>query len=485
MEGKHENCSAVAVEASRWGSDEMNLAEFPIGVLTDQQPRGVMTVEREDTAWCPKRRVHFPRKVTVTATDKWGLPCAGDNDVLLAIVSLTKKANNFGTRDLEFSRAQIARELGWNQNGRTYRRIKIALHRLAGVRVIWERSFFENAEKRLATKDTGVLDGFELYERYVDGSLFDTEGRPSKLYWSEELFRSFGANYVKPINMEVYRRLELPVARQTFRLLDKRFHYEGRCRFKLREFSQKIGLTDYRYESKIKQKLTPSLKALEDNGVIRAGRHFETTGRHGEHWVSFIQGDYERKRGRSMVAVPAASPANVTDKSAGSSLANELRSRGVKSGRAKKLAAVASGDVVRRAIAQWDFLCSVGKHPKGAGWLATNIESGGYADPPGFTETRPQARVTRPRRATVAPAKQMLDAQEEEADAAELDELAAFLDSLSPDERADFESKAISAAHPLSRDVASRESSGADEIRKTLLLRELARSRVDGVEEPA
>lgn len=159
-------------EPAHWGVDEMNLAEFPVGLLSEYAPKGIKTIERQDTKWDPEKRQRFDRRVVITSTDKWGLPCAKDNDVLLALISLTKTQNNFEDRRVEFTRGQVARELGWDQNGRTYERIKKALHRLAGVRINAEQSWWDNQTRKYHSRDLGVIDEFDLYERYAGVTSF-------------------------------------------------------------------------------------------------------------------------------------------------------------------------------------------------------------------------------------------------------------------------------------------------------------------------
>src|SRR4051812_46723148 len=78
--------------------DEMNLAEFPITLLTEHGPRRLKTLEHEDTICDPRTGQFITRKQTVTGSDKYGLPSAKDEDVILGLLLLTKQANNFTDR---------------------------------------------------------------------------------------------------------------------------------------------------------------------------------------------------------------------------------------------------------------------------------------------------------------------------------------------------------------------------------------------------
>src|SRR5688500_4783002 len=82
-------------EGELLGKDEMNLAEFPITLLTDRAPRGVTMITREVAARDDRTGILLTRKVTVTAHETYGLPTAQDNLILLGLIFLTKRANNF------------------------------------------------------------------------------------------------------------------------------------------------------------------------------------------------------------------------------------------------------------------------------------------------------------------------------------------------------------------------------------------------------
>ena len=69
----------------RVGRDEMNLAEFPIALLTDYPPEGVKMLVFEDRHG----------KLTVVGSEDRGLPTASDADVIVGLIQLTKLRNDF------------------------------------------------------------------------------------------------------------------------------------------------------------------------------------------------------------------------------------------------------------------------------------------------------------------------------------------------------------------------------------------------------
>src|SRR4029078_7021903 len=77
------------------GSDENNLAEFPLALLSDFAPPNQKTVEFQDTLtdWATGKEI--TRRVCVTGSDKFGLPTAKDEQVLMALIQLTGIVNSF------------------------------------------------------------------------------------------------------------------------------------------------------------------------------------------------------------------------------------------------------------------------------------------------------------------------------------------------------------------------------------------------------
>ena len=68
----------------------MNLAEFPLTTLADRAPRGCKTLVFEDRIWDRGSRQERVRRLTISASDKYGLPTAMDDEVILGLVQLSK-----------------------------------------------------------------------------------------------------------------------------------------------------------------------------------------------------------------------------------------------------------------------------------------------------------------------------------------------------------------------------------------------------------
>src|SRR3989304_4460220 len=67
------------------GRDEMNLAEFPLATLADRAPRGCKTLVFEDRIRGRGQGQHQVKRLTISASDKYGLPTAADDEGVLGL----------------------------------------------------------------------------------------------------------------------------------------------------------------------------------------------------------------------------------------------------------------------------------------------------------------------------------------------------------------------------------------------------------------
>src|SRR3982751_2128957 len=88
------------------GRDEMNLAEFPITLLTDRVPKDQKEAVYQDEIHDDRTGLTLTRKLTITAGNH-GLRTAADDDVILSLIQLTKQKNGFTNRRVDFSRHEL------------------------------------------------------------------------------------------------------------------------------------------------------------------------------------------------------------------------------------------------------------------------------------------------------------------------------------------------------------------------------------------
>src|SRR4028118_25681 len=292
---------------SNGGRDELNLAEFPITLLSDRVPKGCKTLVFEDKVFdrqhgeavtrkltvtgsdasglptaaaarvprgcrppvCGDRvfdRQHgevVTRKLTVTGSDAYGLPTAVDDEVLVALLQLTK-LDGFRDPKVHLSRYELLRILGWKDVGKNYQRIEEALNRGMGVALYYEKAWWDNDAKAWVDAKFHILDNVQILakaerERLRRRGQFDLFN--SWFKWNEVVFKSFRADNLKRLDLDTYFRLKSSTAKRMFRFLDKRFYHRGRWEFDLSEFAfQHVGLSKNYSNSALKRKLLPAAR---------------------------------------------------------------------------------------------------------------------------------------------------------------------------------------------------------------------------------
>jgi plasmid replication initiation protein len=253
---------AIAVLPSkRFSRDEMNLAEFPLTVLSTRSDPNVKTLEFQDTVTNKNGEV-VKRKWVITGADKFGLPTASDDEVLLGLLKLSVD-DGFTSRKIFFTRYELLKILRWTTEGRSYGRLQNALDRLSGVRIKAANAFYDNEAKSHSTRNFGIIDGYEIN----DGR---DNPKPSFFMWSEEIFRSFQVGFIKKLDLDFYLGLKSAVTKRLYRYLDKHFWYKAKVQMNLFVLAhEKIGISrNYQYASSIRQQLDPAIEELIERGML-------------------------------------------------------------------------------------------------------------------------------------------------------------------------------------------------------------------------
>jgi plasmid replication initiation protein len=248
----------------RISRDEMNLAEFPLTILSTRSNPKTKTLEFSDSIKNKSGEL-INRKWIITAADKFGLPTASDDEVLLGLLKLTVD-DGVKNPKVYFTRYEMLKTLRWTTEGRSYSRLQKALDRLSGVRIKASNAFYDNETKTHSTKNFGILDAYEIN----DGR--DNDNKKSFFIWSEVIFKSFQVGFIKKLDLDFYLQLTSAVSKRIYRFLDKHFWYKSRIQINLITFAhEKIGISrNYRFVSSIRQQLDPAIEELIESGFISA-----------------------------------------------------------------------------------------------------------------------------------------------------------------------------------------------------------------------
>lgn len=221
-----------------FGKDEMNLVEFPFGPITATH---VKTLEIEHQAFDRVLKREVTRKLLMTGSDKWGLPRPVDDQVLLGMKTLTHEAG-FVSPKVAFSRYHLCRIIGWEPDGRSYRRLEQSIDRIAGTTFKFRDAWFDNCTKEYKSKTFHLITDVEICSRdQLDRSRIvtgRTEQQLCSFTWTEVIWKSFQDGFIKTLDMQLFRKIgqgrrrEVPL--RLFRILDKRFYHAPVASFDLR-----------------------------------------------------------------------------------------------------------------------------------------------------------------------------------------------------------------------------------------------------------
>ncbi len=352
--------------------DEMNLAEFPLAVLSTRTDPSVKTLEFRDVQRLRSGEV-IERQWVITGADKFGLPTSTDDDVVLGLIRLSMD-HGFRDRKVFFTRYELLRVLRWSTEGRSYSRLTKSLDRLSGVRIKATNAFYDNATKGYQTCNFGIIDAYELNdERAIRGG----DAKSSFFIWSENLFESFKSGFIKKVDLELYFGLRSAVSRRLYRYLDKHFYYRAVVERPLMNFAfEKLGLArSYKFVSSVKQQLAPALKELVETKFLD---HVEYEGQGSETVIRFYRGGLQAGLGPATGSATDSGTVMRRDPSETklaqpSSLEQELLLRGLTARQAAKLIVGRTHEEqqkIRNILRYFDFLVSksdkrVGKNPVG------------------------------------------------------------------------------------------------------------------------
>ena len=444
------------------GRDEMNLAEFPITLLTDQSSKTVKTLIFEDDHG----------KLTVTASDDLGLPTAPDADVLIALISLTKQRNNFTDATVQFSRYELLKLLGWDDHSRSYRRLDDSLRRWVGVTLRYDKCWFDNSIKCRVDASFHIIERAVIYDQEVRRTLRERQQTLplSSFTWGRDFFASCQADNIKRLDLDSYFALRSAVSKRLYRFLDKRFYLRSEWVFDLRELAfEHVGLSRGYTPAKIKETWTPALEELEGTGFLKPMTPTE-------RYLSEKRGVWKIR------LVHLATPVVARIAAQPESLEEELTSRGVTAATAREVVRDFPEERVRAQIERVDWFKEKkpGKVKDLGAYLVKAIRDD-FAPPAGF-----ESRAERSRRIAADQERlhQDQDRRNREAAAKVLEwvceeNVRVFWTGLSAAEQAEVEAEALANADQATRSSCT---DGPAVMRKVLIraLREdFIRNRLD------
>ena len=312
---------------------------------------------------------------------------------------------------------------------------------------------------------------------------------PSFIVWNEDIFESFQAGYLKPLDYDLCMGLSNSTAKRLYRFLDKRFHHKPDWTFDLKELAHEhIGLgRNYEGTAHLKRKLQPAIAELETIGFLLPLPDSDRFPSQGRNWkIRLIQKSPapadECGTGSCRTAGRAATPP----------LAAELVKRGVSDKTAADLVQRHPADTIQLKIDVFDWLAEkqdkrIAKSPEG--YLVKSIADD-YKAPKGFTSRADRDRQAEAKRQAeqAAAAERRRQQAEETRQQDRRREEDAYWSKLTPAAQAELEAKALAAASEEARQTyLTLKRQGMGEGYLSMIRREYIRTVLDAekVAEPA
>lgn len=246
---------------------ECNMEEFPYFRLSKKDSKTfnkilfAREIRHEDGGTIKQRW-------TVVADSELGLPGPFDQDVYVAMEAIIDEAGIHADGYIPFTCYRIAQLLDKDHSGRTYKNIQQALMRMVATRITSEKAFYLRDEKVYISETFHLYDSVRFEER--------TNRKRSKAAFEYNLLfpcrwylRSRQQNYTKPLDLNLYKRLQSPTAKKLFRYLDKRRYANPlKVTIDLFHLADVLPLTPG-FPSKLKQVLGDPHQQLQDVGFVK------------------------------------------------------------------------------------------------------------------------------------------------------------------------------------------------------------------------
>jgi len=322
------------------GTDELNLAEFPLAALAHRLDPNQRTLSFEDEIYDEGNQQPVHRKLVISASDHFGLPTPLDSDVLLVLLYITNARNGLTERKISFSRYEIVKMLSWDPGGKSYKRLDEALNRWASVTLYYNHAWWDRSGRKWRSRTFHVIESLDLRGRDDRG-----DDLLSSFTWNDVLFASLESKNIKRLNLELYFRLKNAAAKQAYRFLDKRFYRSHRLEFDLRTFAcEHVGFSRTYDAAQLKRRLQPAIEELEEIGFLEP--------------VSMTERYRKRGRGDWVIALAkAASNAHTREASTEMpSIAEKLVARGIATATAAELMRAFPEGQIEQQISLHDWL---------------------------------------------------------------------------------------------------------------------------------
>jgi len=357
------------------GRDEINLAEFPLWYHGKYPPKTKTLVYTSTINDSGAGRI-IERKMTVRGVEEYGLPSARDGDVLIALFKLAWQDNQFESRTFSFTFKELLDELEWDDSGKNYDRIEMAIKRWDSVHITYDGWYDKGIQ--------GWADGPMLCGILGGGKLQTKRKRhlKSTMRWHEDFYETLRNKNILEVDHSAYKKLKTPSAKQALRFLSKEFGIKPIVNIELRQLAcEHFGLSRTYKPNKLRSLCDEIFEQLEAvNKIQPAGPEGRYVRESRSVWMVTI-----KKPRHTPLPADARQGKLFADNPLDNSLVGKLVKRGVDQQGAEELTAKHSATIIERQIEIYDWKLRNGakRIEKPGPYLRTHIQKD-YDPPAGF-----------------------------------------------------------------------------------------------------
>ena len=253
---------------------EMNLAEFPIAVLSKAIPEERKTIEYSD--WIVGRNGERKRRNwIVTASAKWALPTGSALRTLFELMQVWKE-NNLKTKIIPIgSRYNLLKRMGASDSKRDYERVERDLNSLVGITIQAKNAFWDKEAQAYVSKTFHLFEELSLYEQEIKGKERKVQQSLPFAYIkaSDILYSAVKKGNVLTIDSKFFRSLTAPTEQRLALYLTKMLKRQAFHKRDIFKLAHQLPIYS-KYPSDIKKTLNKALKGLIDKGFSLLERHY-------------------------------------------------------------------------------------------------------------------------------------------------------------------------------------------------------------------
>src|SRR5919112_1156400 len=245
-------------------SVELNLELIPL-FLYKARGRSEESLEATNVIRTPDGQ-RLEQSVKVVAGREYGMPGPVDRDVHVGIMKLVHRAGGLPPDGVvSFSLYELLKVLGKNRGGNNYEKVRESLDRIADSVIYAKNAFYDRETEQFRTHR------FTPWSVHF-ASMRQGQGRSAErhvLKFHETLVRSYNSGFLKTLDTDFFFSLRNPMAKSLYQLVDAKRRGKLSWTVGLQQLRQLIPMPEnYRYDSKIREKIDPGLKELKRRGFL-------------------------------------------------------------------------------------------------------------------------------------------------------------------------------------------------------------------------